>query len=728
MWFGFVPGHRRRASATASGCTGPWDPADGLRYNPAKLLLDPYARAIEGDVTLAPRGLRALGRRRSCAATPTCATGATRAPYVPRCVVVDGRLRLGGRRRRPRCRGPRRWSTRRTCRPHPPATRTCPRSCAAPTPAWRTRAAVEHLTGLGVTTVELLPVHAFTTEPALVRRGPDATTGATTPSASSPRTPPTPPRPTRRARSTSSRTWSRRCTRPASRYPRRRLQPHRRERPRRPDAVAAAASTTAAYYRLDERGSDIDVTGCGNTLDLRHPRGLPDGPGLAALLGRARCTSTASGSTWRRRSARGRDDGYDPDHPFLVALRTDPVLSRRQADRRAVGRRRRTAGGPASSRRRSPSGTTASATASATSGCRRRRPVRAGPRRATASASWPPGWPARRTCSARATAGPLASVNFVTAHDGFTLRRPHGLRRTSTTRPTARTTATAPTTTGRGTTASRAPTDDADVLRGPPAVDAQPARHAAAVHRRADAHRRRRDRPHPARQQQRLLPGQRDRPGSTGTSTPLAARPARDHPRTSLRLRARRTRCCASATFFAGRPGRTTTAATDLAWFAADGQPMTTSRWDDPHAAHARRCTCDGASAARPASLLVVAARRRPRTRRCTLPGAAWVDRRTSCSGTAPTSGPTAGAAPAATRVDHADDRGLAAACTPRPRPDRRPRRRGRARAGAGRAPDPPAAERPGGVRCGQRSGVGDQPELGRRWPVPRWCGSTRTV
>jgi isoamylase len=29
---------------------GPFDPGNGLRYNPAKLLLDPYARAIEGDV------------------------------------------------------------------------------------------------------------------------------------------------------------------------------------------------------------------------------------------------------------------------------------------------------------------------------------------------------------------------------------------------------------------------------------------------------------------------------------------------------------------------------------------------------------------------------------------------------------------------------------------------------------------------------------------------------
>jgi len=29
---------------------GPWNPAAGQRFNPAKLLLDPYAKAIEGQV------------------------------------------------------------------------------------------------------------------------------------------------------------------------------------------------------------------------------------------------------------------------------------------------------------------------------------------------------------------------------------------------------------------------------------------------------------------------------------------------------------------------------------------------------------------------------------------------------------------------------------------------------------------------------------------------------
>ena len=51
---------------------------------------------------------------------------------------------------------------------------------------------------------------------------------------------------------------------------------------------------------------------------------------------------------------------------------------------------------------------------------------------------------------------PYASVNFVTAHDGFTLRDLVSYNAASTTRPTASATATAATTTGPGTTASRA--------------------------------------------------------------------------------------------------------------------------------------------------------------------------------------------------------------------------------------------------------------------------------
>ena len=53
VWHGFVPGV---APGQAYGyrVSGPYDRARGQRYNPAKLLLDPYARAINGDVKFGP--------------------------------------------------------------------------------------------------------------------------------------------------------------------------------------------------------------------------------------------------------------------------------------------------------------------------------------------------------------------------------------------------------------------------------------------------------------------------------------------------------------------------------------------------------------------------------------------------------------------------------------------------------------------------------------------------
>ena len=42
---------------------GPWDPENGLRCNPNKLLLDPYAKATSGDDRLGPGAVRLRLRR-----------------------------------------------------------------------------------------------------------------------------------------------------------------------------------------------------------------------------------------------------------------------------------------------------------------------------------------------------------------------------------------------------------------------------------------------------------------------------------------------------------------------------------------------------------------------------------------------------------------------------------------------------------------------------------------
>ena len=53
VWHAFVPGVGP-GQAYGYRVSGPWNPSQGLRCNPAKLLLDPYARAISGTVSFTP--------------------------------------------------------------------------------------------------------------------------------------------------------------------------------------------------------------------------------------------------------------------------------------------------------------------------------------------------------------------------------------------------------------------------------------------------------------------------------------------------------------------------------------------------------------------------------------------------------------------------------------------------------------------------------------------------
>ncbi|ALB64419.1 Glycogen debranching enzyme [Cronobacter condimenti 1330] len=54
IWHGYLPG-ARPGLRYGYRVHGPWDPAQGHRFNPAKLLLDPCARGVEGDVADDPR-------------------------------------------------------------------------------------------------------------------------------------------------------------------------------------------------------------------------------------------------------------------------------------------------------------------------------------------------------------------------------------------------------------------------------------------------------------------------------------------------------------------------------------------------------------------------------------------------------------------------------------------------------------------------------------------------
>ena len=83
VWHGFLPGVGA-GQAYGYRATGRYDPGSGLRFNPAKLLLDPYARAFAGEVRFGPE---VLGY--AAGGDPDAPSTLDSAAHVPRSVVVD---------------------------------------------------------------------------------------------------------------------------------------------------------------------------------------------------------------------------------------------------------------------------------------------------------------------------------------------------------------------------------------------------------------------------------------------------------------------------------------------------------------------------------------------------------------------------------------------------------------------------------------------------------------
>ncbi|WP_086731724.1 glycogen debranching protein GlgX, partial [Streptomyces fradiae] len=173
IWHGFVPGVRpgRRYGYRVHGR---WDPWTGARWNPAKLLLDPYARAVDGDFDRLPPEV--YGHVRDWPdqhVADTVRDDRDSAPYVPKGVVVH-EAEPGDEwadDRRPKTP----WAdsviyelhVRGFTMRHPGV----PEELRGTYAGLAHPAAVEHLVRLGVTAVELLPVHQFAHEDHLLRRG-----------------------------------------------------------------------------------------------------------------------------------------------------------------------------------------------------------------------------------------------------------------------------------------------------------------------------------------------------------------------------------------------------------------------------------------------------------------------------------------------------------------------------------------------------------------------------
>ena len=165
-WHGYVP-NVRPGQRYGYRVHGPYDPRNGRRCNPAKLLLDPYAKAIEGSVrwnsAIFPYP---IGEADMDLRSDRTDSG----PFMPKSVVIDPWFLWDDDRR---LRIP--WHETviyevhvkgfTYCHPGiPPEQRGTYAGLASPE-------AIDHLKNLGVTAIELLPVHQFVHDHTLVERG-----------------------------------------------------------------------------------------------------------------------------------------------------------------------------------------------------------------------------------------------------------------------------------------------------------------------------------------------------------------------------------------------------------------------------------------------------------------------------------------------------------------------------------------------------------------------------
>ena len=165
-WHGFVKG-LKPGQCYGFRIHGPYDPAQGHRFNPNKLLMDPYAKAIAGNIEWHDH---LFGYEMGHEQKDLSFSTHNSAPYVPKSVVVDDGFDWEGDR-------PPGTPYHKTViyemhvkgfsQLHP----EIPENIRGSFAAIATPAAISYLKELGVTAVELLPVQQFVADRHLVEKG-----------------------------------------------------------------------------------------------------------------------------------------------------------------------------------------------------------------------------------------------------------------------------------------------------------------------------------------------------------------------------------------------------------------------------------------------------------------------------------------------------------------------------------------------------------------------------
>ena len=265
IWHGYIVG-LHPGQLYGYRVHGPYDPRAGHRFNANKLLIDPYARAIEGPLLLADahfgyrrdssRGDLSFDRRDSARITPKCRVvetaftwGPERLPNVPwsRSVIYELHVR-GYTKLHPEVPEPQRGTFA----------------------GLGSEPVIEHLVKLGVTAVELLPIHPIIDEQHLVHRNLRNYWGYSSVNFFAADT-----RFFGRERVHEFKSMVAALHSAGIEVILDVVYNHTGEGNEFGPTVCFRGIDNASYYMLDgDRRRYLDVTGCGNSLNLAHPRVL----------------------------------------------------------------------------------------------------------------------------------------------------------------------------------------------------------------------------------------------------------------------------------------------------------------------------------------------------------------------------------------------------------------------------------------------------------------------
>jgi glycogen operon protein len=298
---------------------GPYEPENGHRFNPNKLLLDPYAKGHVGELKWdhalfgytigAPEEDLSFDERDS-------------APFVPKCQVLDQSFKWEHPLRARVA-----WDRTIVYETHVRGyTKLHP---AVPEPLRGTfeglgqKPVIDYIKGLGVTSVELLPIHAFVNDSHLLEKGLTNYWGYNTLGffAPDPRFFAQPGR-------------LEEFKQMVDRFHEAGLEVildvvynHTAEGNERGPTLSFRGIDNASYYRLlpDQKRYYINDTGTGNTLNISHPRTLQM---VTDSLRYWVTEMQVDGFRFDLATILGREpQGFDYGNGFLKAVRQDPILS-----------------------------------------------------------------------------------------------------------------------------------------------------------------------------------------------------------------------------------------------------------------------------------------------------------------------------------------------------------------------------------------------------------------